>query len=402
MAAGRLRALLVLGAALGFPPAGRAQQLKHTFENVKHIQISVHPTSSVHVLASDDNVTLYESHTTPGIEAKKEEKTLKNLVNILQNIAQHVPTEGPAPEEITPSFIDPNFNKTLDAVWLSVPQKHVGRQKTPAVTQKVTTTTPFWTLRTDPDVSIVLHTNKSSNNSSPTTPLKRVVISLQTVAAKTKSKTFDQLTNGSLENLVQSLKRVHELQEMQNITKPVEIWQNVRKKKRPRIHKKAKHGRIGDEIVEMIEKLTKEIQNAPDYVKQNPHLSQYVESAGDDVKKVLLLEKEAENSLEQLYHPEPSPSPSPSPSPQTVVVKQDTEKLRELINLLYDISPHITTYLGSSAEKLIPEDINEKAVAVLKAFKHVFCRSQAKQKIILKKLLEDDIKLLHLVLNNYE
>ncbi|KYO20928.1 hypothetical protein Y1Q_0001262 [Alligator mississippiensis] len=93
------------------------RELKHTFENVKHIQISVHPTSSVHVLASDDNVTLYESHTTPGIEAKKEEKTLKNLVNILQNIAQHVPTEGPAPEEITPSFIDPNFNKTLDAVW---------------------------------------------------------------------------------------------------------------------------------------------------------------------------------------------------------------------------------------------------------------------------------------------
>uniref|UniRef100_A0A7M4DXF3 Sperm equatorial segment protein 1 n=1 Tax=Crocodylus porosus TaxID=8502 RepID=A0A7M4DXF3_CROPO len=301
-------------------------------------------------------------------DTKKEEKTLKNLVNILQNIAQHVPTEGPAPEEITSSFIDPNFNKTLDAVWLSVPQKHVTRQKMPAVTQKLTTTTPFWTIRTDPDVSIVLHANKSSNNSSPTTPLKRVVISLQT-----------------------SLKRVHELQKMQNITKTVESWKEVsRKKKRPHIHKKVKHEHIGKAILEMIEKLTKEIQNAPDYVKQNPHINQYVESAGDDVKKVLLLEKEAENSLEQLYHLEPSPSPP------TAVVKPDTEKLRKLINLLYDIGPHITTYLDSSTEKLIPEDINEKAVAVLKAFKHVFCQSQAKQKRILKKLLEDDIKLLHL------
>ncbi|XP_042712478.2 uncharacterized protein LOC101945203 isoform X1 [Chrysemys picta bellii] len=417
--------LLLLAAALALLPAAPAQSasaeepgpamqaLQHTFENVKHIKISVHPTSSIQVSSSGtDNLTIYESHTTPfGSELKKEEKTLRSLVEILQDMMQDVPTQRTPTEQtiITPKIVKSYVNGSIDSFWLNVGQKLDRKpqksKKKAAVTRKFTTstTTPFWSLRTGTEVSVLLHTNESSSS---TTPLKKIFFTFENAVSKRKRKTFDQLTNGSLENLVQSLKNVKKLKETENITKKAEKLKHIAKVKKLHVYDKVKHRPAGEAILEKIEKLKKLLQKPPDYVKQNPHLKEYVESSENYITKSLMLEKEAEASLGLLYHrSKPSP-PKEKVEQNTEVVEQDTaeiRKLRAFINLLYDFSPQLTTYIESSDKKYVPEDISVKAIAVLDAMKHVFCGSQAEQnKKVLKKLLEDDIKLLNIVLKNHE
>ncbi|XP_077683958.1 sperm equatorial segment protein 1 isoform X4 [Eretmochelys imbricata] len=392
--------------------------LQHTFENVKHIKISVHPTSSIQVSSvGTDNLTIYESRTTPfGSEEKKEEKTLRSLVEILQDMIQDVPTQRTPTERtiVTSKIVKSYVGESIGSLWLNVGQKHGGKpqksKEKAAVTRKFTTSTatPFWRLRTGTEVSVILHSNESSRS---TTPLKKIFITFKNVISKRKSKTFDQLTNGSLENLVQSLKNVKNLKqktltETETTTKEAENVKHVTKVKKIHVYDKVKHRPAGEAILEKIEKLKKWLQKPPDYVKQNPHLKEYVESSENYITKSLMLEKEAEASLGQLYHqPKPSP-PKEKVEQNTEVEEQDTaeiRKLRAFINLLYDFSPQLTTYIDSSDKKYVPEDISVKAIAVLDAMKHVFCGSQAEQnKKVLKKLLEDDIKLLNIVLKNHE
>ncbi|XP_067412186.1 sperm equatorial segment protein 1-like [Emydura macquarii macquarii] len=395
------------------PAAPAMQALQHTFESVKHIKISVHPTSSVQISSiGTDNLTIYESHTTPfGSEEKKEEKTLRSLVDILQDMIQDVPTQRTPTEQtiITPNIVKSYVNGSIDSLWLNVGRKHGQKRKKSkqkaAVTRTFTTptTTPFWRLRTGTEVSVILHTNESSSS---TTPLKTLFFTFQNAVPKRKSKTFDQLTNGSLENLVQSLKNVKKHKETENITKKPGKLKHVAKVKKLPLYEKVKHQPLGEAILEKIEKLKKLLQKPPDYVKQNPHLKEYVESSESYITKALRLGKEAEASVDQLYH-QPTPPPSKEEVEQnTEELEQDTaevRKLRAFINLLYDFSPQLTTYIDSSAKKNVPEDISEKAIAVLDAMKHVFCGTQAEQnKKVLKKLLEDDIKLLNIVLKNHK
>ncbi|KAG6938707.1 hypothetical protein G0U57_005165, partial [Chelydra serpentina] len=390
--------------------------LQHTFKNVKHIKISVHPTSSIQVSSSGtDNLTIYESHTTPFVsEEKKEEKTLRSLVEILQDMIQDVPTQRTPTEQtiITPKIVKSYVNEGVASLWLNVgpKQKLQKSKKKAAVTRKFTTstTTPFWRLRTGTEVSVVLHTNESSSS---TTPLKKIFITFENAVPKRKSKTFDQLTNGSLENLVQSLKNVKKLKqktqtETENITKKAEKLKHVAKVKKLHVYDKVKHRPAGEAILEKIEKLKKLLQKLPDYVKHNPHLKEYVESSENYITKSLMLEKEAEASLGQRYH-QPTPSPPKEKVEQnTEEVEQDTaeiRKLRAFINLLYDFSPQLTTYIDSSDKEYVPENISVKAIAILDAMKRVFCGSQAEQnKKVLKKLLENDIKLLNIVVKNHE
>ncbi|TFK04344.1 FYVE and coiled-coil domain-containing protein 1 [Platysternon megacephalum] len=323
---------------------------------------------------------------------------------------QDVPTQRTPTEQtiITPKIVRSYVNGSIDSLWLNVGLKP-GRKlqkskKKAAVTRKfaTSTTTPFWRLRTGTEVSVVLHTNESSSS----TPLKKIFIPFENAVSKRKSKTFDQLTNGSLENLVESLKNVKKLKETENITKKAEKLKHVAKVKKLHVYDKVKHQPAGEAILEKIEKLKKLLQKPPDYVKQNPHLKEYVESSENYITKSLMLEKEAEASLGLLYHqPKPSP-PKEKVEQNTEEVEQDTaeiRKLRAFINLLYDFSPQLTTYIDSSDKKYVPEDISAKAIAVLDAMKHIFCGSQAEQnKKMLKKLLEDDIKLLNIVLKNHE
>ncbi|XP_038275340.1 uncharacterized protein LOC119862545 isoform X2 [Dermochelys coriacea] len=331
---------------------------------------------------------------------------------------QDVPTQRTPTERtiITPKIVKSYINESIGSLWLNVGQKHGGKlqksKKKAAVTRKFTTstTTPFWRLRTGTEVSVILHPNESSSS---TTPLKKIFITFENVISKRKSKTFDQLTNGSLENLVQSLKNVKKLKQKQktlteteNITKEAEKLKHVAKVKKIHVYDKVKHRPAGEVILEKIEKLKKLLQKPPDYVKENPHLKEYVESSENYITKSLMLEKEAEASLGQLYH-QPKPSPPKEKVEQNAEeVEQDMaeiRKLRAFINLLYDFSPQLATYIGSSDKKYVPEDISVKAIAVLDAMKHVFCGSQAEQnKSVLKKLLEDDIKLLNIVLKNHE
>ncbi|XP_074863319.1 sperm equatorial segment protein 1 isoform X3 [Carettochelys insculpta] len=390
-------------------PGPATQAFQHTFETLEHIKISVTPTSSIQVTTlGTDNLTIYESYTTPfGSEEKKEEKTLRSLVAILQDMIQNVPTQRTPTEQAihTPKRVKSYINESVHSFWLNIGQKHHTKQKKSkqksAVTRKFTpsTTPPFWRLRTDTEVSIVLHTNESSSS---TTPLKEVFVTFENNVLRKKSKTFDQLTNGSLQNLVQSLKNVKKLQETGNITKKVEKQKHVAKVKKLHLFRKVKHRPVGEAILEKIEKLKKLLQRPPDYVKQNSHLKEYVESSESYITKALMAEKEAETSLGQLYHQPKTSPPKENLEHNTVIVEHDTaeiRKLRAFINLLYDFSPELTTYIESSDKKYVPENISEKAIAILNAMKHVFCGNQGEQnKKMLKKLLEDDINLLNIVL----
>ncbi|XP_039225539.1 uncharacterized protein LOC120320130 isoform X4 [Crotalus tigris] len=169
------------------------------------------------------------------------------------------------------------------------------------------TTTAFWKLRNDPTASVILHSNTNPSENLPSETSESVVliseeaspgntlgtISIQVekeATTKGEGKSFDQLTNGALASLVESLKNVQKLHMTLDNNEPQQKSHPV---------KLAHHKPRGLDILEAIDTLIKSIKNAPSSVKEDPALREYVEEAEGYLKNALELAGEAERKLLQ-------------------------------------------------------------------------------------------------------
>ncbi|XP_061451721.1 FK506-binding protein 5-like [Rhineura floridana] len=323
------RPRLLLCALLGFLlPGPPAESVHHTYENFKLMQIAVHPTMTVQISSEGPgNLKAQEAPSSIEVEAtNEEEKTLNNLVGLLQDMVKNIPTEQaqtPQPTEqarIMVSNIEPSPSETVDTVWVNMKPKMDGIEpsQTVAMTRTVTptTTTAFWKLRSDSSASVVLHTDKAiSEKNTPenleietsasivlfsdkTTPEKSLVsvsLLMETDTTKQKAKTFDQLTNGALASLVESLKNVKKLHvTLHNGSNTPQQERNDEKAVEPHQQKP-----VSADILDLIDTLIKTVKNAPSSVKEDPALHIYIEKAESYLKNALELAGEAERRLEQ-------------------------------------------------------------------------------------------------------
>lgn len=244
--------------------------------------------------------------------AKKEEETLNDLVNLLQDVVKNIPTELILSTEQPPTFWTPEIvtspSVAVDTVWVNVNPQSSEKSRTIALMKKDTpTTTAFWKLRNDASASVILHSNTSPSENLPSETSESVIlISEETspgntgatisvelekeTTPKKEGKSFDQLTNGALASLVESLKNVQKSHmplgnnEPQQKSHPVTL---------------AHHKPRGLDILEAIDTLIKTIKNAPSSVKEDPDLHEYVEEAEGYLKNALELAGEAERKLLQ-------------------------------------------------------------------------------------------------------
>ncbi|KAH0620118.1 hypothetical protein JD844_014734 [Phrynosoma platyrhinos] len=476
--------LLLLWALSGFLPrlgSAPVPSVQHTYESVKHLQISVQPTAVVQISGEKSGnqskisalpfrYDIFEnsycksflkvffkeanSPKSAGLSStEEEEKTLNDLVGLLQDVVKNIPTEQtqlPAQSQtavVSISHIEPSPSESVDTVWKSVkPKKEEIKEEASETdvlaTERPQTTTAFWQLRSDATASVVLHADKDTAENTtlgshqreisasvafysatpatptPEKPLVSVSLLLEnntTPAANAKS--FDQLTNGALANLVESLKNVKKLHlKLHKSTSQPQQESNKEKSVEAPQHKPS-----GTDILNLIDTLIKTIKNAPSAVKEDPALHNYIDKAEGFLKEALELAAEAENKLAKAMKQEKgnetavevvvSPSPPATapvsvvsihlpPSPTESLEKKAKEtqvemgKLKAFINLLYGFSPQLTSYAQNSPNKKGAEDIIDRTMAVLGAIKSVFCgNSEGQSKQMLKQLLEKDMEL---------
>ncbi|XP_058012220.1 uncharacterized protein LOC131184643 isoform X2 [Ahaetulla prasina] len=344
--AGRRLLLLLLlpGALLSFlPQATPHPSVTHRYENVKAVEISVQPTAVEEVISGGkDAVEVQQPSNTGEIAAKQEEETLNDLVNLLQDVVKNIPTELVMSTEHPPNFGTPEIvtspSVAVDTVWVNVNPQNSEKSRTIALMKKDTpTTTAFWKLRNDVSASVILHSDASpsedlpsetsesvillSEEPSPGNTLSTISVQLEKEATtKKEGKSFDQLTNGALASLVESLRNVQKLHMPQGNNKPQQKSHPVTL---------AHHKPRGLDILEAIDTLIKTIKNAPSSVKEDPDLHEYVEEAEGYLKNALELSGEAERKLLQKKEQEMKPDIEllnpPSTAPPITEMKLDIE-----------------------------------------------------------------------------
>ncbi|XP_044300749.1 uncharacterized protein LOC123030704 isoform X2 [Varanus komodoensis] len=419
----------------------KAKGKEHTIENVKLMQVSLHPAATLHISSETmDSPKAQESAQSTKPDAKKEEETINELVDLLHDVVKKIPTKQTnvlqsmkMPTIIVPQA-RPSPSETVDTVWVNLKPKtsgvELGSSQT-ATLPRTTPTTAFWKLRHDANASIILHSETTSAEKAtpeklkseatasdlqsgvtrPEDTLVSVSLLMDNDVTTTKAKSFDELTNGAFASLVESLKNVKKLHMTLHKVGSEPPGAHSDKK----LAEAQQHKTVGSDILELIDTLITTIKNAPTAVREDPALHKYVEKAEGFLKNALELTAEAESKLmpekkreqENKVNPKIPPSPPPtSPVPKATpmssqpLAKKAEEaqvemgKLKAFINLLYGFSPHLTAYAQTSPNKKVAEDIVDRAMAVLDAIKSIFCgKPKGRSKQMLKQLLKEDMEL---------
>ncbi|XP_042332675.1 uncharacterized protein LOC121935330 isoform X2 [Sceloporus undulatus] len=382
-------------------------------------------------------------------------------------MVKNIPTQRTQPPEesqtgaapISPR--EPSPSSTVDTVWKSVKPKEEeikieASETVVLATETPQTTTAFWHLRNDTNASVVLHSDRTTTKSTtpegyqheisasisffsatPATPAsQKPLVSASLLLANNttpaaNAKSFDQLTNGALASLVESLKNVKKLH--LKLHKPTSQPQQESSKE-TRVEAPQRKP-SGADILDLIDTLIKTIKNAPATVKEDPALHNYIHKAEGYLKNALELAAEAEKKLAKAMKQEqekgngkenekeqekekeavvevvvsaspPTKAPAsvapnhapPPPSESLAKKANETQvemgKLKAFINLLYGFSPQLTSYAQNSPNKKGAEDIIDRTMAVLSAIKSVFCgNADGQSKQMLKQLLEKDMEL---------
>lgn len=271
--------------------------------------------------------------------------------------------------------------------------------------------TPVLEIHHGTSEPVVLHIDQTTTEK----PMVSVSLLIEKATTKKSAKSLDQLTNGALSNLEQSLENVKKLNGiLDTFTKK----EGDQESKGGKGHKKKP---TAEDILGLVKKLIQTLKSTPSFVKEDRKLNKYIQTAENYIKEALDLTEKAEKKL-QVENPSTAlpareheiplvPTPEPLPEPTVIVheispppaplakkaedAQVEMGKLKAFINLLYGFSPHLTTYTKNTARKKVAEDIVDRALAVLHAIKSVFCGSEeAQSKQALKELLKEDMALM--------
>ncbi|XP_077173414.1 uncharacterized protein LOC143827617 isoform X2 [Paroedura picta] len=336
---GRRRRLLLLPlwallALLPPPRAPQAQNVQHTYENVKLMQISMQPTASVQIASeeerSPENPDDSKAAGAPEAETKEEEKTLNDLVGVLQDMVKDIPTVrvrrpihtiplptvplSPEPPVVMTTALKASESETASTVWVTLeptPEEVVtGTEGTETVVvasnAPPASPTPVLETQNVTSESVVLHPTQ--------TPTQKPEVSVSLVVEKAttqkKSKTLDQLTHGALSNLEQSLANVKKLNGiLDTFTKKPEDQAGeggTAPEKKPN----------AEEILDLIANLIETLKNTPSFVKEDRNLYKYIQIAETYIKEALELTEKAGKKLQE---EKPFMSPTATPAPETEI-----------------------------------------------------------------------------------
>lgn len=140
-----------------------------------------------------------------------------------------------------------------------------------------------------------------------------------------------------------------------------------------------------EEILKKISDIISAVQQVPLAENLRPEYREDIQASKEHLKRSLALAAAAEHRLEKIYASQFLP-PGRSGG--------GTDEIETVINMLYNSRSKLSEYLDI---KNVPPEMREKATIVLNTLKKVLCVSQLETQILIRKLLNNNIKILNLL-----
>ncbi|XP_017369071.1 sperm equatorial segment protein 1 [Cebus imitator] len=248
--------------------------------------------------------------------------------------------------------------------------------------------TPFWSIKPN-NVSIVLHTeepyieNEEPEPEPEPEPTARQTKAPKTLPVVTESSTSPYFT--SCESPVTSFYRSTGI-EMSTESEDVPQLSGETAVEKPEEPTFGRHPQSwnNDDILKKILDINSRVQQALSDTSK-PEYREDIQASKDYLKRSLALAAAAEHKLKTMY------------KSQLLSLGQTSNKIDDIetvINMLYNSRFKLYEYLDI---KCVPPEMREKAATVFNTLKNILCVDQGETQSLIKKLLNNNIKILNLL-----
>ncbi|XP_014636345.1 PREDICTED: sperm equatorial segment protein 1 [Ceratotherium simum simum] len=140
-----------------------------------------------------------------------------------------------------------------------------------------------------------------------------------------------------------------------------------------------------DDILKKISDINSEVQRVPLAESLKPEYREDIQASRDHLKRSLALAAAAEHRLKKMYKSQISPLGRSS---------SEIDDIETVINMLYNSRSKLYEYLDI---RYVPPEMKEKATTVFNTLKKILCVSRVETQQLIKKLLNNNIKILNLL-----
>ncbi|XP_077602622.1 sperm equatorial segment protein 1 [Crocuta crocuta] len=325
-----------------------------------------------------------------------EEQNLNHYVEVLQNLILSVPTRDPGHEKKSKSpnnahSTEPKVSRLKEIITHedtsaenNVLVNPVSEETTASPTggftlevrhKKSTQSTAFWSIKPN-NVSVVLHADEpyiiKDPEPEPDSEVK------PTEAPKELPNVTKPSPSPNVTCL--SVSTDTELEDVPQLSGEYAVGN-------PEAITSGRHPQIlsNDDILKEISDIRSLVRQAPLAESLRPEYREDIQASREHLKRSLALAEAAEHKLQKMY------------SSQFLPLRQSSsgiDDIETVINMLYNSRSKLSEYLDI---KYVPPQMREKATTVFNTLKKILCVSRLETQNLVRKLLNNNIKMLHLL-----
>lgn len=328
----------------------------------------------------------------------EEEKNLNHYVEVLQNLIRSVPTREPGGEKTSQSLntshsVGPKVSKLKEIITHGdtstgngVLTSPVSEDSTASPTggfslevrkKKSTERTPFWSIKPN-NVSVVLHAHEpyivKEPEPEPDTEVK------STEAPKPSSTVRKSSTSPTVIHLSTDVETVTDLEDVPQLS-----GEYVGGRLETITFGRHPESLDNDDILKKISDMSSLVRQVPLAESLKPEYREDIRASREHLKRSLALAEAAEHKLQKMYRSQFLPLGQSS---------SGIDDVETVINMLYNSRSKLSEYLDI---KYVPPEMREKATAVFNTLKKILCVSRLETQNLIRKLLNNNIKMLHLL-----
>ncbi|XP_045863255.1 sperm equatorial segment protein 1 [Meles meles] len=331
-----------------------------------------------------------------------EEQNLNHYVEVLQNLILSVPTREPGREKKSKSpnnvhSIGPKVSRLKEIITHGdvstendVLINPLGEETTASPTEgftlevqkkKTTESTAFWSIKPN-NVSIVLHTDEPYVVKEPepepelsqTRPWLNFTETSPSPEVTSGQPSITSLSGSTDMNTVTELEDVPQLSGEYEMGTP----DTVTFEKHPQILN-------NEDILKKISDIHSQVQRVPLAESLKPEYREDIRASREHLKRSLALAEAAEHKLQKMYKSQLLPLGRSS---------SGIDDIETVINTLYNSRSKLAEYLDI---RYVPPEMRQKATTVFNTLKKILCVSQQETQNLIRKLLNNNIKILNLL-----
>ncbi|XP_054420188.1 sperm equatorial segment protein 1 [Pteronotus mesoamericanus] len=318
-----------------------------------------------------------------------EEKNVNHYVQVLQNLLLSVPTREPSHEKKSGSpnnvySMRPKASKLKEIITHD--KASTENVVTSPVTDKITTlptrsfsleqrrkkntkSTAFWSIKPN-NVSVVLRAKEpyiEKEEPEPEPDVKQTEAPMlwpyvTESPTSSSSRSTDWDTSAEAEDVPQLLGE-YETQAFEN-------------------HPQRSSN---EEILKKISDISLKVHQVPLAESLNPEYREDIEAVREHLKRSLAVAAAAEHRLNKMYRSQVLPLGQNS---------LGIDDVETVINMLYNSRSKLSQYLDT---RYVPSEMREKAITVISTLKKILCVSRLEVQNLIRKLLNNNIKILNLL-----